>query len=137
MDSAFINYWAVFVAAVAQMVLGSIWYGPLFGKKWQHLSGMHQADMEAAKRGGMGKLYFWAFVGALVMAYVVAHFVSYFDATTVSSALQLAFWAWLGFIATTTLGSVLWENKSKELYLINNGYNLIGLAIMTLVLALW
>ena len=27
-----VNYWAVFVSAIASMVIGSIWYGPLFGK---------------------------------------------------------------------------------------------------------
>ena len=119
------------------MVLGSIWYGPLFGKKWMHLSGMTQASMEEAKKGGMAKLYFWAFVGALVMAYVLAHFVEYFGADTAGRALQLAFWAWLGFIATSSLGSVLWENKSKELYLINNSYQLVSLAVMALIIALW
>jgi hypothetical protein len=29
---------------------------------------------------------------------------------------------WLGFIATTSLGMVLWEGKSWKLYAINIGY---------------
>jgi hypothetical protein len=133
-----INYLAVLVAGISQMILGSLWYGPLFGKKWSHLMGWSQSDMESMKnRGGMGKLYFWQFVASLVTAYVLAHFVSYFDATDVSRALQLAFWSWLGFIATISLTSILWENKSKELYGINVAYHLIGLCIMSVILALW
>ena len=27
-----INFWAVLVSAIASLVVGSIWYGPLFGK---------------------------------------------------------------------------------------------------------
>ena len=137
MDIIFINYWAVLVAGVASMVLGMLWYGPLFGKRWMQLSGFTQADMEKAKAGGMGKTYFWAFVGALVTAYVLAHFVGYFGADTVGRALQLAFWAWLGFVVTSSLDSVLWEGKPKELYLINIGYRLVSLAVMALIIARW
>ncbi len=31
-----INLLAVVVCAIASMVLGMLWYGPLFGKKWMH-----------------------------------------------------------------------------------------------------
>ncbi|MBI3341870.1 DUF1761 domain-containing protein, partial [Candidatus Curtissbacteria bacterium] len=34
-----INYMAVVAAAVVNMVLGFLWYGPLFGKPWMKMMG--------------------------------------------------------------------------------------------------
>ena len=40
-----INLTAAIVAAVASFVLGGIWYGPAFGKRWQALVGLSDEDM--------------------------------------------------------------------------------------------
>lgn len=107
-----INYLAVLVAAVAGHLLGAIWFSPkVFGKAWMEGSGKTYEQIEKDKaHTSMGKLMAISFVGSLVLSYVFAHFVDYVGATTAAAALQLAFWTWLGFFATTTLGTVLWDN---------------------------
>lgn len=89
----------------------------------------------------MQKLYALAFVGALVMSYVLAHslvFASNYTGTYgISAGLMVGFWSWLGFIAPVTLGSVLWENKSWKLWAFNNAYQLVNLFIIGVILALW
>ena len=85
----------------------------------------------------MGKIYIAAFLGALVMAYVLAHFVAFWGIEGVGGAWQIAFWTWLGFIATTMLGSVLWEGKSFKLYALNVFYYLVSLFVMALILTFW
>ena len=45
-----VNYLAVLVSAIAMIVLGFIWYGPLFGKIWTKEMGWTKADMEEAKK---------------------------------------------------------------------------------------
>lgn len=120
------------------MVLGSLWYGPVFGKPWMKLMGYTEENMKSAKaKGGMWKLYALAFLGALVTAFVLAHFVSYVTPTTFSEGLQLGFWAWLGFIATTLLGSVLWEQRSWKLYFLNAAHHLVNLLVMSTILTMW
>lgn len=131
-----VNYLAVFVSAIVSMIIGSIWYGPLFGKQWMSLMGFTQKDIEKAKKKGMGKLYFAGFVSALVMAFVLAHFVGVF-ATTVMEGIQTAFWIWIGFFATVMLGSVLWEGKSVKLYILNVAYYIVNLIIISTILVLW
>ncbi len=43
-----INYWAVLAAAVASMIIGSIWYSPLlFAKKWLAAMGWSKEHLEA------------------------------------------------------------------------------------------
>ena len=136
-----VNYLAVLVAAIASMVIGSLWYGPLFGKQWMAWSGMSPADLESAKQKGMAKSYAIMFVGSLVMAYVLAHALvfasAYLEAEGVSAGLTVGIWNWLGFVAPVTLGTVLWEGKPWKLWIINNGYYVVTLLVMGVILALW
>jgi hypothetical protein len=138
-----INYWAILVCGIASMVLGSLWFGPLFGKPWQKLMGWENVD--AAKKEemmkGMTKSYVFAFVGALVMAYALAHSLvfaqAYLKVSGSSAALQGAFWTWLGFIAPVTMSSILWEGKSWKLWTLTNAYYLIQLLIFAFILVSW
>jgi hypothetical protein len=131
------NYIAVLVSAIAGMVIGGIWYGPLFGKAWIRLSGMTQEDIDKAKQKGMAKSYSGMFVGALVMAYVIARFVGIVGAATFGAGFVLGFWLWLGLIAPVLLGSVLWENKSCSLWFLNAAYYLVEVGVMAGILAIW
>jgi hypothetical protein len=136
-----INYLAVFVASITSMVIGFLWYGPVFGKLWIKLSGFSKEDVEKAKKKGMAKEYILMFAGSFVMSYVLAHSLvfasAYLKASGVSSGLMTGFWNWLGFVAPVTLGAVLWEGKSWKLWILNNGYYLVTLSVMGLVLSTW
>ena len=136
-----INYLAVIVAAVVNMAIGSLWYGPIFGKIWTALAGMTEEHINEAKTKGMGKSYALAFLGSFIMSYVLAHalvFASeYFKVYGFSAGLMAGFWNWLGFVAPVTLGSVLWEGKPWKLWFLNNGHYLVALLCMGAILAMW
>ena len=141
MPAVNINYLAVIVAAIANMVLGYLWYGPVFGKQWIALMGMTSADMEAAKAKGMGKSYVLTFVGALLMSYILAHSLifagAYFHASGVAAGLMSGFWSWVGFILPALLGMMLWAGKPWKLYVLNVGYFLVALLVMGAILGMW
>src|SRR5690554_6789952 len=131
-----VNLVAVLLAAVASIVIGFIWYGPLFGKMWASMMGWSAKDMEKKKAEGGMKMqmnYLLMFVGSLVMSYVLSHVLTfasaYMNVSGVSAGVSSGFWMWLGFIAPVTLGSVLWEGKSWNLWLLNNGYYVVTLAV--------
>ena len=132
-----INYWAVLVAAIAAMAIGFLWYGPLFGKQWMQLAGLSEKKLKGAKQKGMGKTFVIAFVSTLIMTYVLAHFVDYVEAKTITDGAVLGFWLWIGFFAPTQLGIVLWEGKPLNLYLINTLHYLVVLVVMSSILAVW
>lgn len=136
-----INYLAVILAAIISMVLGFLWYGPLFGKKWIALMGWSPEAMAVAKAKGMTKSYVLMTISSLVMAYVLYYVVAYSGAfvntSGVSVGLSSGFWIWLGFIAPVTMGSVLWEGRSWALWVLNAGYYLVSLLLMGAVLAAW
>lgn len=128
-----INIWAVLVAAVVSMVVGSYWYSKsLFGKEWAKLVGRKLEEM-----GGGGKGYAVATAGALLQAYILAHFVQYAGATTFWDGIVTGFWLWLGFVAVVVAMNLVFEGKSWVLWKINAGYFLVVLLINGGLLAAW
>ncbi|MDO8648788.1 MAG: DUF1761 domain-containing protein [Candidatus Peregrinibacteria bacterium] len=136
-----LNIPAILASTVASMVIGFVWYGPLFGKQWMKMMKIDHASMEKAKKEGMGKLYALAALGSLLMSFVLAHSLvfasTYLDVYGVQAGLQAGFWNWLGFIAPVTLGGVLWEGKPWKLWILNNGHYLVSMLIMGVILAVW
>lgn len=123
------------------MVIGYVWFGPLFGKMWQKQLGWTEELKAGMKPGNMGMQYGIQFVFALVMAFVLAHSLifaaTYLQISGIAAGLEAGFWSWLGFVAPATVGAVLWERRPWSFWLLNNGYYLVTLCAMGVVLSLW
>lgn len=132
-----INYLAILTSGIVMMILGYLWYGPVFGKAWGKMVGVSEKEMKEMRGSDMVRSYGLMFISTLVLSYVYDHVLIAFQSGSISMALQGAFWAWLGFIATTQLGKVLWEKKPWKLYVIDTGYYLVSLVLVGIVLTLW
>lgn len=133
MPSVDVNWLAVIAAAIVNMVVGALWYSKgVFGKEWAKLTGR---SLESMSGGGMG--YGVAAVGALVQAWILAHFVAYAGSTTFFDGLVTGFWLWLGFVAVVTAVHLVFEGRSWALWKINAGYFFVVLLINGGLLALW
>lgn len=134
---------AVVVGAVVHMAVGFVWYSPaFFGKQWTKLMGWNVdtpdglAEWEKRQKD-MSQTWMLSVLGALILSYALAYFMDMFAVKTVSSALQIGFIAWLGFIATTSFINALFTGKSKMLWAIDNCYPLISMFIMSVIFVLW
>ena len=131
-----VNYWAVLVAALFTIVLGFLWFGPLFGKYWMRLVGLTADTMKP----GALDLVVWI-GGALLMSYGLAHVLETANAYThmsgAKSGLATGFWLWLSFVVPVSAGIVFSERKPRALWLIIAGYYLVALCGMSVILALW
>lgn len=133
-----LNYWAIIVASISNMILGMIWYNPsVFGSAWMRMSGIKMPSKEEMKNMNMSGYYFAAFIGALVTGTILAHFISWTGAASIVDGLVLSSIIWVGFIATSLLAGVLWEGKPIALYFLNSLYYLVAYAIMSVILVLW
>jgi hypothetical protein len=143
-----VNVLAVLVSALAAFVLGSLWYGPLFGRAWMKTLGSMTMEEAVAKAKGdpsvkakMMRGYVIMAIGALVMAFVLAHSLvfagTYMHLTGVMAGLEAGIWNWLGFVAPVLVASVLWENRPWKWWFITAGYYLVSLCIMGVILSLW
>jgi hypothetical protein len=129
-----INIWAVIVAALSGFAIGGLWYGPLLGKQWMAASGVTEADV---KQTNFPKVYGVTFLMSFISAYVLAHVVTQFDATTVKGGTEAGFWTWLGFVVTVRVTDALFNRGSMRLVTIDSGYRLIWLVAMGIILAVW
>lgn len=126
---------AVVLGALASFVVGFIWYSPgAFGKMWMKLSGISKQDMGDAKKKGMMGNMVVGFIAQLVMAYVLLMFMNQAGDVSPAGGAAVAAWAWLGFVATIMVGSVLWEEKPVKLYVLNVAQWLVSLVVMGAVL---
>ena len=133
-----ISILAVVVAAIASTVVGSAWYSQgLFGSLWMRHSGISPEKLEEMKKKGMATSYISGLLASVITAYILAAMIGLTGAATLGSALFLAFLIWLGFYATTQLGSVIWERKSLKLYFVHTFGSLLSLLIMALIIGLW
>lgn len=128
-----VNYLAVFVTAIISMAMGMFWYSQkAFGKQWIELS-----KIKVSKKESMGQTMFIAFIASLITSFVMANFIKFTEAANLISGAQTGVLLWLGFVAPVQLGIVLWENKPVKLFLINTAHNLVNLAIIGAILAVW
>ena len=115
-----VNYLAILVSSVVSFMIGMVWYSPvMYGKAWMKLMGVSDKDKEKSKHDNMGRAFFISFISSLVMFYVLNYLMELLGYADAKSGAILGAWIWLGFFATSMLGSVLWDNKPLTLYLIN------------------
>lgn len=131
-----VNYVAVLLAALSSFVVGMVWYAkPVFGNAWSKLVGLSEEKQKQGRAVAMGR----SLVAALLTAYVLAH-VTYlsnnFYSTNsfMSSALQTAFWLWLGIAATTIVVHDAFEQRPMKLTAMNIGNQLFTLLAMGLII---
>lgn len=140
MEKIEVNYWAIGAGAVFSMVLGAIWYGPIFGKKWMEIIGVDPTDSEAIKKmqKSAGIMYVVQFSLTLFQVLVLAHLIA--DTQTVGG-LERALWIWAAFIMPTMAGAVMWTNQISKLkwarFLIQGGYQLVLFIVFGLLLQFW
>ncbi len=140
-----INWLAVIVATLANMVIGALWYSPLlFAKPWiagvektigkEVFQALHQrmkSPQVAAKTYGL------ALVTAFLMAYIMGLIVDYRPADTLGEGALVGLVVWLGFVATTSLYTVLFEGRSLRVYVITNAHILTAFVVSGAILGLW
>lgn len=131
-----VNFWAVLVASIANIIIGALWYGPLFGKAWMAMMNFTKADIKSMKLGAMTSMTL-GFIGALITNYFLAVFIGVTSASTIFSGMAIGFWIWLGFAMPLNAGVFLWEGKSIKLFLFNTAQYLISILIASIILVAW
>jgi Protein of unknown function (DUF1761) len=133
------NVSIVLVGAVVSMIVGSIWYGPLFGKKWMEICGV--GSMDEAKRKQMQKealpLYGAQFLLSLLQVYILMNLIAW----TGGPGMGVAFFMWLGFVMPTVAASAMWNNDTSSIkwarFLIQAGFQLVLFLIYGYGIGMW
>ena len=142
-----VNLLAVLVAGIVPMVVGALWYGPLFGKRWLQLM---ETTAEEIQEKGINplKTYGVSFLLALVTAFILAQlFAGMGGAARVVSiagksgdalaGVYLALMALIAFILPVGYQSVAYEERKAGLFWLNLGHNGVALLGQAVIVAAW
>lgn len=133
-----INYWAVLLAMLSSMIVGSIWYTPkVFGTRWARLANV---DMTGSARSAV-----WPIVTTVLVSFITAwvlagasaiawHFYegSFFVGTIVTAVLL-----WAGFTAARFITHDAFEGRPTALTTMNIGHELVTLVVMAVIIGVW
>ena len=129
------NIIAILAAIVFNMLIGSLWYSPLlFGKKWMKLINFTEKDIENGMSPG---IIITAIIIALVEGYFINVLQNAIGITSIMNSLLLGVIVWAGFVATTFLNTILYENKPISLYFLNIGHYLVSFIGMSIIINLF
>ncbi len=134
-DLGELNYIAVVVAVVINMIGGAAWYG-ILANPWMAEVGLTRETIDARPQSDMVRGYIIAIIASVVIALALAILIQATGAKDIDG-LTIGVIAGIGFVATV-LGSVAaFEGRSLKLYLINAGYPVIMFAIIGTLLGYW
>ena len=127
------NYLAILVAGVVPMVIGAIWYGPLFGKRWLRL--METTEEEIARDFNPLKTYGLAFLLALATAFGLAVLLDGYSGAL--HGFHAAMVAVIAFVLPVGYQTVAFEKRKSGLFALNLGFNLIAILGQAILLSVW
>ena len=126
-----INYFAVLVAGVVPMIVGALWYGPLFGRRWLAL--METTQEAIAEDFNPLKTYGVSFLFAIASAFGLAVLLDGFRGPV--HGVHAALVATIAFVLPVTHQSVTFERRKSGLAFMNVGYNFVALLGQAIVLS--
>jgi hypothetical protein len=129
------NLWAVLVSAVFLWILGAAWYSPpLFARPW--MAALRITPDPSNKKGLIPGMIA-SLVGDFILAFVLDHLILWSHAASPHGGAFVGFLVWLGFFAAPNFPQGIYERRPLTLFVINNGYWLVGLLAAGILLALW
>ena len=134
MEFGTINILAVVISAISAMVVSFIWYSPpLLEKSWLDQIGRTRAQVE----GDSPLKYLVAFIGSLLMAYILARLLDIVGGPSLELGILMAVVVWVAFVAATSAANFAFAGRPVRLWLIENGGHLLTLLVMGAILGLW
>ncbi len=130
-----VNWLAVIVCAALSMVIGFIWYGPLFSKPWAILTGWTSEKSAALPKSKLVTSYVMAFIAAFVISSVLAIVLLAVKANGIADGIITAIVLWVGFTGATIGVNMTFERRPLSLFGIEAGFHLLTLIIYSIVLS--
>ncbi|MBE0636057.1 DUF1761 domain-containing protein [Candidatus Bipolaricaulota bacterium] len=126
------NWIAVLVGGIFNMALGSLWYGPLFGKVWLKAIGKTKDEIQSS----IG-MYILPLVAGLTSVYALAALISGLHITIWWQGALFGAIAYVGIGATATLIVGTFEASSRDAWLLYTIYQVIVFSAQGVMFVLW
>lgn len=124
---------ALLLCVIAYMIIGSVWYGPLFMKPWVRMSGLETMNQDAKKKAMVMGMTM-SLVTGFVIAVVLGRGIQILDMSSVMYPLVIATILWIPFTALPMAQGYAYTRKPFALFCIDAGYLLVSMWAMSLIL---
>ena len=137
MSSVFINLLPIVAAGIAGTAINTIWYTPkVFGNAIARL----KPKVSSGNPKGINRFYLLV-VSNLIIAYVLAQFIGFATTGmnltgTITDGALVGAWAWIGFIATTSILEISYDKIGLEGWTIKSGQYLVSMIVMGVILTI-
>jgi hypothetical protein len=119
----------VIAAAIANFVLGGVWYGVL-GKQWMMAWGLSEKDIDRKDP----KPYLVAFIGSLWASYGMFVMLKHINPNGLVELISVAIGTWLFVFVGMGAKHYAFGRKSLSAFAIDYGLDLIGFILICLIL---
>lgn len=130
-----INIWAVVLATLSTLLVGSLWYTPkVFGTYWMAKA---KVDRDAAASRGIWPILVTvvvSFITAWVLAGATAIAHNFYQGTFLADALITAVLLWAGFTAARVITHDAFEARPAGLTVVNIAHELVTVLVMALII---
>jgi hypothetical protein len=133
-----INYFAVILATLSSMVVGSIWYTPkVFGNYWMKQAGVTPSGKASDAIRPIVVTVIVSFVTAWVLAGAVWISFQFYGGSFLVNALVTAVILWAGFTAARFVTHDQFDRRTTGLTVLNVAHELVTILIMALIIGVW
>jgi hypothetical protein len=133
-----VSWVAILLAAISTMVVGSLWYGPIFGKMWARLAKVKTDPNFTAQKATL--LYLKAFLSSLITAVVLAYIVALVHKGLIGTyfieAILVGLLLWIGFTAARIFMHDLFEARPIRLTILTVMHELVTIVVMSVIIGL-
>jgi hypothetical protein len=129
--------WAILASAASSMIIGFVWYGPLFGKAWARYSGWTEEKIKTVSGKSMGLTYGLTLIAAIVSSLALTVLSRSLGATTARDGLMIGALAGVGLAAMALATNFLFERRPLGFWLIVAGYEVIFMATAGVIVTIW
>jgi hypothetical protein len=135
LDFSGINYWAVVVVWLVNVIVGAFWYSPAgFAKAWEKHTNINLLKIPQKKAT---RIIISVMLSAVFQALTLGVIIHSLHVTTATNGFITGFVLWLGLTAATTVGVTLYSNRSWKFLWLNSSYFLVVMAVNSVILAVW
>lgn len=129
--------WAILASAAASMVIGFVWYGPLFGKPWGRYSGWTEEKIKTVTGKSMGLTYGLTLIAAVVSSLALTVLSRSLGASTALDGLLIGLLTGVGLVAMALATNFLFERRPLGFWLIVAGYEIVFMAAAGVIVTVW
>ncbi|HTW78045.1 MAG TPA: DUF1761 domain-containing protein [Terracidiphilus sp.] len=116
---------AVFYSAIAQWLLGALWYGYVFKTRWKKLVGIPVG--EKPKNAWFPMVA--SFIANLILSLILAHIITWTSQSGFPHGLYVGALCWAGFMAPPLFTEHVFEKRPATLFAINAAYWLLAMML--------